>query len=403
MIKSYVVTIDEIDEPIEAVETLQRKMKDIELKKNSLGIISVHPDAVASGVYKAVCDTVAFPIVGMTCAAQGSGSEVGMYMISIMILTSDEAEFSCGKTGDMTKTSDIKPLVKECYLDLKGRLQEQPKLALVYVPFLPAHFPGEYIEVLAALDPAVALFGSVASNAKNVNENHNEIMTLINGEASCSSAVFALVSGNFTPEFHISSFTENAIMSRDVGEVTKVERNKIIEIDNTNASEFFKKIGFIKEGYSTSELLTSTFILDYNKVSEKIGNEVISRAPFVIENDGIVCFGYIRVGASISIALSTPDGVIETAHEVIEKIKRARRNGASTALMYSCVGRRVGLLNQSQLELETIKEGMADEINYVVAYSYGEICPTAVKISKDGKPEKAFNHEHNQTLIACVF
>jgi len=399
MIKSYVITIDEIDEVTDAIEMLREKMEQVKLGKNSIGIITLHPDAVSSGVYKAICEELPFPLAGMTCSAQSANSEVNAYMVSIMILTGDDCNFACGETGDITKIEEVKPQVEKCYLSLRDELGAKPKLALVYAPFLTVHFPGEYIDVISEIDPTVPLYGSVASNPKTITEHHREILTLCNGNSSNESVAFVLISGDFTPQFFKSTFPENSVVTRDVGVVTKVERNRIIEVNDTPAAEFFKKAGFIREGFVDSELLSATFILDYgkNQQGDFAANEIISRAPFVVNEEGVLCFGYVRLGASISIAISTLDEVIETARDVITKVKQAQENGASTALMYSCIGRQIGLLDQPLLELETVNKELSGTMNYVLTYSGGEICPTGVT------DEKVFNHEHNQTFVACVF
>jgi len=387
MVKSYILTVDEIDEASDAIEELREQLQDIKLLKNTIGIVSFHSDAVNSGVYKAVADFLPFPVAGATSAAQSANGEIGMYMFTIMVLTSDDCRFICGKTDEISEAVEAAPAVARCYTELKAKLSEKPKLALIYAPVLTYHFPGEYIEAIAGIDPEVAVFGSVASDVNDNTPERDYQITLCSGEASTKSVVIVLIEGDFKPEFFMTSFTDDAIMMRDVGVITKCDKNKLLEVNNMNAVDFFTKIGFKMGERSDKGLMTSTLILDYNKDDR-------SRSPFMIEDGAVLCFGYLREGAKISIAVSTPDVVVQTAREVTEKIKS---KGTSTALIYSCIGRRVGLMNEPMKELEAIKEIMPPEINYMVGYASGELCPTSVT------PEIAHNHEHNQTLVACVF
>jgi hypothetical protein len=396
MIKSYVITIHEIDVPEDAVELVREKLTGIELMKNSFGIISAHPDAVYSGVFKAICDELPFEICGISCDDQCSGSltspgEIGTDMFSIMILTGDDCSFACGHTnGD---------LIGEKYSQLKKKVGEsgEVKLALLYTPFTAERFPGEYIDVISSLEPGLPIFGSV-SHAKETVELKSGILTLCNGEASGEEVVLALISGDFTPKFFVSNFTESATVLKNIGTVTKCEKNILMEIDGVNAGDFLDNVGFSKVKSTIDDtnqgLLTTAFVLKYGDCGETDGVQVVSRSPLAFVENGVHCVGHIHNGARVSVAFSTPEAVMETAHEMIRAIADSE---AGTALIYSCIGRRVGLLSNSLEELNAIKEGLAGKVNHTVTYVGGEISPTFVS------EESVCNHEHNQTLIACVF
>jgi len=406
MIKSYVITINEVDDPQDAVVLIREKMSEIKLLSNSFGIISTHSDAIYSGVYKAVCDVLPFPVAGIAVEAQNANGEIETYILSIMILTTDDCNFVCGRSENTFTTNDSTSVVKECYLSLKNKLDEKPKLALLYTPFMVSHFPGEYINAISSIEPSLPIFGAVSADLKALVEPAREgVLTLCDGSASDESVVIVLISGEIAPKFFVSSFGNEAIKMKNIGVVTKSEKNILSEIDNINATEFLKKVGYFGESENPeidAGHITATCVLDYGTqdcsddcdVKCPAKKQLVSRAPAEYTDKGVICLGHIGEGASVSIALSTPESVIQSAKEIV---KMLGESGAQTALMYSCLGRRVGLLTNPMKEFETIKSKLSDSINYTVSYVGGEICPTCVL------SDKALNHEHNQTLIACVF
>jgi hypothetical protein len=370
------------------------------LKKHSFGIISAHADAVHSGVCKAICDALPFETAGFACDSQSPNGETGIYMMSIMILTADDCRFVSKHTKPLfgEEGGGTAPLIKECFAELKAAAPE-PKLCLAYVPHNSEHFPGEYLDAIAELDPQVPVFGAVSTDMENiVGESPDGVITIHNGVAFADSVVFVFIEGNLAPRFFKSTFNDKSMKLKDMGEVTKCDRNMLLEIDNTPAVDFLKKIGFFGGDVNdsntdnlkvTAATATATFIFDYDK-----GVDVSRTFTEFVDNGGIVCMGHVHKGAMLSLALAEPSTVTETTRDVVDEIKDS---GVRTVLIYSCIGRRVGLMNEPMKELETIKAIMPGGINYMVGYASGELCPTSLT------PGNVHNHEHNQTLIACVF
>jgi hypothetical protein len=393
------MTIQEIDDPDDALVILQEKMAKVTLMKNSIGIISAYPDAVHSGVYKAVCNELPFSVVGIACDNMCANGEIGMYMFTLMILTSDDCHFACDRVDGVSQKDNAVELVADCYRKLKHNLGEDnpPKLALLYTPFTVARFPGEYINAISAIDPTLPIFGAVA-HAQDTFESRSGVFTLCDGNASGDAAVLVTIAGAISPKFFVSSFNENALVLRDIGVVSKCEKNVLLQIDNEDATEFMNKVGFekAKADHTNTGLITSAFVLDCSGCSETAKNKrpVVSRSPHSFTDEGIVCAGHLREGARISVAFSTPESVIESAEEIIGEINES---GARTALIYSCIGRKIGLMSNSEQEMNLIVSQLSDNCNYAVTYVGGEICPICVSQGK------TCNHEHNQTLIACVF
>ena len=403
MVKSYVITIDEVDEPKDAVALLRESLSKLPaFDKNALGIISAHADAFYSGVYDAICNEFPFPLIGISCDSHGANDLIGGSMISVTVLTGTDFE----AVGGYIDASCI----EEDFFAISAKSTKSPKLALLYTPFAEKRFPSKYIDVISVANPTLPIFGGVAKGkstyerADGTPQDGN--LVFWNGKASADSAAVVLICGDFAPKFFVSTLNSKDFLANDVGVVTKAEENRLCEINCINAPEFLGKFGFdkkIKSNYANADagLLATTFVLDCGmycdincKENCRAAKQIISRSPIEFTDDSVICAGKIVEGAQVSITVSTPESVIESAKEMIEAIKAS---GAETALMYSCVGRQVGLYAKPLEEIETLQAEFKDKLDYSVAYVGGEICPTCV-IS-----ESVNNHEHNQTLIACVF
>ncbi|MCL2071703.1 MAG: FIST C-terminal domain-containing protein [Oscillospiraceae bacterium] len=425
MIKSYVITIDEIDDAADAAELFREKLAGLKLCKNSFGIIHAHADSVHSGVYDAVCAVckeAGLQLAGIACNLQSSNEQIGANMFSVMILTGDELEFVCSHLSEVTGVQkDCEASVRDGYNAVRQKIKGAPKLCLLYTAFAENRFPCEYIDVITSMSPGLPVFGGV-SYAESTYGLHDEVgeeddvtpqsghFTLCNGKSSPDSAVIVLISGDIAPQFFISTFVEESLCAKDIGIVTECDRNKLSKINNVNAADFLQKFGFDKNIESSYENMdagfkTTAFVFECDCEIDcdcddgsgcRVSRQNITRTPVEIVNDEVICAGYIKKGAKISLAVSTPELVIGSARETINALKDS---GAKTVLLYSCEGRKIGLYAKPMDELLAIREGLLSEgVNYLAAYVGGEICPTTCAIS-----QKADNNEHNQTLIACVF
>ncbi|MDR2578748.1 MAG: FIST C-terminal domain-containing protein [Chitinispirillales bacterium] len=398
MIKSYTVTTTEVDDAEEAVRQVAEKTASAALLKNSIGIITAHPEFVTSGVYSEVAKALPFPTIGATSISHYADGIAETYMLSVLILTSDDCSFSCGLSATIPKdgSGGALEITRECYEETRGKLSGEPKLALLYAPFF-GTFPrqGDYLEAITGIDAKLPVFGSVANDDLSASTRLIDARTFYNGESYDDRFAIALVSGGINPKFYINSLTEESIIMPRVGVITKIDGNKILEINSVSATEFFKNIGFLGTDPQDRDkgLLSSIFVLhikDENGVSADI-----SRIPAGVEDDGVMCGGRLVTGAVLSIAFNTKDVVLETAKNLMDAIKENHSGG--TVILHSCIGRRYGLLSEPMRELELIRDALGGGFNYTADYANGEICPTAVS------GVKASNQEHNQTLVACVF
>ena len=391
--QSYVITITEADDAALALNELEAQLSGIRLLENTVGIVSVNPEYIHSGIYGVVAKTVPFPLVGMTTLAQTVNGKTGMFLFSILVLTSDACEFSYEISGVIPQKGDVTELTRDCYNAAASKLAGNVKLALLYAPFMEYRCSGDYIQAISDIDERVPVFGSLAN--ADMENLFADLKTICGGGYFNDRLVMLLISGDISPEFYIGSVTKEAVIMPDIGEVTESRGNHVIKINGMNADKFFEEIDFFVGDARNQGLLTSIFIVDKK---DEAGNIVSSTSRGILSmEDGVIVFGgNVPAGSVLSVATTTQDMVLATAKNVTAQIKE--KHDGKTILMYSCIGRRYSCLDEPMKEYEVLGGQLADSgFNYLASCSCGEICPTSATESK------AHNIEHNQALIACVF
>jgi hypothetical protein len=329
----------------------------------------------------------------MTSYTQIINGTIGRFLFSILVLTSDDCAFAHGVSDTIPETGDVAGFTRECYQKVKSQLTGDIKLAFLYIPFTTTQCTHKFLEALAETDPDVPVFGSLAAN--KITHMVGGTYTLCDKDSHADRLTFLLVSGGITPEFHIGSAAEQAVVLSNVGEVTASRDNYVMEINHMNINRVLEKTGYKDGAMQDSGAATSVFIVNEK---DEAGNliPVTVRGMFTLTDEYGVFGGRVQEGSVLSIAINTKESIIENTRETIAKIKEKYRD--KTVLMYSCLGRWACLLDEPMLEMEIINETLADSgLNYAASYSGGEICPLSVTGGK------ADNSEHNQALIACVF
>jgi len=391
MVKSYSIIINEVDEIELALEELRSQLAKLKLLKNTVGIVTVNKDFVVSGVYSAIAKATPFPLVGITSYSQIVNGKIGTFMFSIMVLTSNDCEFASGLSEPVPETGDVKKQVQKCYEDLRSKLNGDVKLAFLYPNFMYGHYPYQYIKAITEIDANVPIFGS-QSNGEII-DVPSSARTLHCENISKNQAAMLLISGNINPKFYLASTTKESITMPQIGVVTKADGNYLLEINNIKAKQFLEKANLKPDAVNQKSIFFSTFIADEkNEKGETISSVVKSLT--VPKDDGYIFVCGIQVGSVLSAISFTGEIVMETAKNVMKKIKAKHKEG--TIIMYSCLGRRAALLNEPNKEFELISDILKNNFNYVATCSGGEICPTSVTETE------IVNNEHNETLIACI-
>ena len=204
--------------------------KKITLLKNSVGVIMCHPEFVASGVLRYICENLPFDVAGTTTASQSVNDGAGELMLTVFVMTADDVWFKAGITDEFV--DDLDAPIKAAYEKAAKDEPDLPKLALLFPPFLMSRYAGNaYVEVWKKIIPGTPLFGMAAMDDTIT---FNECRTICNSENKQEAMSFILCYGNINPRFLIATLPPNQSMSL-CAEVTKSKDGLVYEINHMTA------------------------------------------------------------------------------------------------------------------------------------------------------------------------
>jgi len=242
MLKCVSVYTYEIDDPATALEEIKLQIdKKITLLENSIGIIMCNPEFIGSGAVKYLSDNLPFDCAGVTTSSQAVNGEAGEFILTVFIMTSDDAFFKAGVTASVDENIDTP--VKNAVGEITAGISEIPKLAIIFPPLILKYAGDAYINALKQVIPDVPVFGTIAIDDSL---NFEESETIYNGKNYKTAMPFVLCYGKINPRFLIGTLPENKTMPYK-GEITKSSGPFVQEINNINAYKYFESIGFARQ------------------------------------------------------------------------------------------------------------------------------------------------------------
>ena len=390
MIRSASLHTLMIDDPAAALQEIQGQLQEkLVLLRNTVGIVHCDFDFIESGVIAHLCDSLPFPLVGATSSAQATHEEFGSLMLTILVLTSDDVEFShthtIGLTRDLQGAMDRS--VPASYEASSFPLQ----LVLTFAPMLEIYSGDTYINELERLYGQTPVFGTLATDDYITNREH--IVTICNNQTFSDEVVYVLIRGNVTPRFFMEAVPQQAKLL-DLGVITKAEDNALCAINSVRTIEVFENIKLAQNGVVCNGIESIPFMLSPCK-----NNEVMSR-PFVrklmhFDTSGTAFFrGAIYENTVLAASSLSSDDILLSATETTRSLNSEKNIHA--VLVYSCISRRTVLANTPQIELEQVCKTIRPDIPFMMSYSGGEICPTSAST------HSVENRFHNFTFVACA-
>jgi len=380
----------EIDNAAVALEEIKAQLdRKMILQRHTVGIIMCHPEFIGSGTLKFICDGLPFDIAGVTTAAQAINDEAGELLLTIFIMTSNDAYFKTGVTGCLN--DDIYSSVKASYTEAAGVINETPKLALIFPPIMSKFSGDSYVEAWQRCLPGTPIFGTLAMDDT---PNFEDSETIYNGDTYKDAIPFVICYGDINPRFMIATIPEDKTTPYK-GEITSSAGSRVKEINGMNAYRYFESIGFEKNGESTVNYLFLPFLIDQKTRPDYDGIPVIRVLSSFIDEGTAVFHGDVDEGSTFTLLKCEPDDVIATKDQVIDELKNM--SDVNGALLFSCVVRRIVTMGENQnAGIEYVMETMAHDIPFMMGCAGGEICPT---VSENGV---LTNRYHNYSLIILV-
>jgi hypothetical protein len=383
-ITAYTTEIDDVERAVEEVKS--QILPDEQLKKNTVGIIACHYEFALSGVAKALCESLPFPVLGAITSAQAVPSVSDTLFLTLMVLTSDDVEFVAARTpslrGEPGKT------IAQTYAEAASARPERPALILAYAPFMLENSGDEYVNVLTDVSGGAPCFGTLAVDDTS---DFSNCFMIYNGEHSNDQMALLLLYGDVRPKFFIATISPNKILEKSAL-VTKSAGHILMEVNDRPVVKYFEDLGLTKASETAYAMTSLPFMLDYGDGTPQVSKVFVGLTP----EGYAICAGVMPEGATLYIGVfDKEDVLLTTAGAVAEALANAP--GASGLLIYSCISRSMSLGADQLLELDLVKEKITDRLPFMMAYSGGEICPTQISDAK------AVNRFHNNAFIACLF
>ena len=374
----------EVDSPEIAVDEIGEQLnKKLALLDNTVGIVMCNPEFIATGVLKAVCESLPFDLAGITTASQAVNDESGELILTIFVMTSDDVSFITGLTGSVA--GDLDGSVRVANERVSAGAPGSPELIIAFPPF--GVCAGDaYVRAWGKTIPNTPVFGTCSIDDTAA---FSDCETIYNGMNYKTEMSFILCYGNINPRFMIATLPESSVITSKA-EVTKAEGNCVYEINHDNALKYFDERGF------TESVKYTPFLIDFLKREDYDGVPVIRGHAAFTEEGAAIFYGDVDEGSTFTMLACEPADILETTRQELTKINQLPDiNGV---LLLPCVVRRATLLsvNKPLAELQSAREMINPEIPFMMGYAGGEICPTSIS---DGIPTNRF---HNHTLVILV-
>ncbi|MDL2264750.1 hypothetical protein LJC31_08875, partial [Synergistaceae bacterium OttesenSCG-928-I11] len=178
--KSAIVLTQEIDDLNIAADELTSGIREkIAFGRSSIGIVYCDADVDVAELGRLLHENLGFDIVGLTTTAlierYHGYCDMG---IALAVITGDDVDISIGNTGELSK-DNFAERIQGTYSHARAALCEDPRLILLFAPYIADLTSENYVEALDEASGHVPVFGGVSTDHYDL--QHQK--TFHNGEA----------------------------------------------------------------------------------------------------------------------------------------------------------------------------------------------------------------------------
>jgi len=390
VVKMLTAYTEEVDEIEDGIAELLGQIDLGALKKNSVGIVTCHFDFIHSRFIEAMGKKLPFDVIGMTTMSSTDQHGLGMYALTLTVLTSDDLVFET-VISESLDTDDYGNKVEAAYSDAARKLPGDPSLIVGLLPLL--KFPNG-AELHKSLDKAcggIPIWGGVATHTDT---GYEHCYTFRNGDYSRDGMALLLIHGPIEPEFIVVSLPLQNIQ-KNQGKITKSDGCLLQEINGIPTLQYLEILGIV---IMESAPLTMPMMTYYEGIPEPV-----ALAIYAVNDDGsISCGGEMTEGSAVAVGEITVGSVMASAREALDRALGCGKRGGM--LVLPCVSRYVMLSPNNDDEMVLVSEKMGNDnllgtslMPFMAGYAGGEICPVR---DRNGVLRNRF---HNFTFSVCVF
>jgi PAS domain S-box-containing protein len=358
------------------VESAKMVMKDINEPNVIILFASVYHnhEMVLKGIREIIKDV---PLIGGSAYGEMTNYGMNDNSVALMAIKADKIKFSFGLGND----SDQNP-EKAGQQSAREAIKQLDKDQAVMGIFTSEMLGGTKTldGIQNALQEGLLLFGGCCSGNRKVSIHDPEFTRgyqYFNDKVYRHSVPLMLLSGDFKYSFGVGHGWRPLGKTVKVG---KAEENKIYELDNISALDFYKR--YLEE---------SSFV-PYPLGFYHNDHILLRAVTGVTENGGLNFTTNIAPGTDVRITIGSRANIFkssrETAQEVLNSLGSAK---PKLAIVSSCISRRTMLGARVHKELEVIQEVLGKNLPLLGGYCAGEFAPVSGK-----------NFYHNFSFCLCL-
>ena len=404
--KSAVAITGELDDLEKATEELCSGIrKKLQFERSAVGILCCDADVAVDELGRRLHERLGIEIVGLTTmATMERYTGYNNMGIILTVLTGDDLAFSVGVTGEINKDNYIQR-IREAYAEASSRLAESlaedPKLILMFAPYIPDLTSDRGMTEVHAMSGGVPIFGGIATDHYDLQYQK----TFRNGVSYDGGYVFLLISGNIRPIFAICHSFDGKVERKS--KITKSSDNQIERVDDLTFTEY---LATMMPCPKTDEVVALYFqstpflveLPDYDPSEPPVVRALCSLDQETGKGGFI---SQMPEGSTLSLAMLQRNNLLESCTAALDQILAGMAKAGdytySMVFVCSCNARHLLLADLKARESEILVEklaGLNPELNAMGFYGFGELCPTG----KDAT-NKALNRYHNMSFTVCAF
>ena len=318
--------------------------------------------------------------------------------ILLAVMTGDDVGFAVGCTGELENDS-FAGVIRDTYAAARGKAGEDPKLILMFAPYIADLTSENYVELLDEAAGGVPIFGGVATDHYDLQYQK----TFVNGQAFDKGLAFVLISGNIKPIFAMNHNFGAAVEQK--GLITKSSGNLVEMVGDETFKAYVESIVPVPDEELVIYHFQSTpFVMelpDYEKDEQPVVRALVT----VNHETGAGSFlSKMPEGSVIYLNEFQRENLRKSCNEALADItnKMAANKGYGYSMLFvsTCNARHLLMADDKSLEsniLSNFLSGFPQELNAMGFYGFGEMCPTGIRA--DGTAKNRF---HNISFAVCA-
>lgn len=391
MIKAASASTFEVDDISLACAEIKAQIDEqLSLMRFSAGIVLCDPEFIEAGIMPSLYQALNIPLAGGTTVSSATNREVGLTMLSVLVLTSDDVWFAVSSTSGLEGGSV--EAIRSSLRDALASELEPPRLFIAFPPIIDAVAGDDYIGAIESVCGAIPVFGALPLD--DTLTDFSRSASIHNGLALKNEMSYIILFGNAHPRFYRATVPGDANLTKARAVATRAEGNILYEINGVPAVKYLESVGLAANGDLKAGAMWVPLLLTLPGAADDVP---FVRALIRIDRDGSAVFrGRIYEGAEFSFGSNLGADVLDSTRDTVGQL--LNENGVQAAILFSCMIRQLVIGSDPLQELRQLKDDISSNFPFIASYAGGEIAPTSV----NHQTNQAQNRFHNYSFIACL-